>query len=214
MQPKLKICGMKDPENIQEIVALSPDFLGFIFWEPSQRFCDLKTLPNIPETIQKVGVFVNPGLMEVFLTAKKKQLDYVQLHGKEKPEFCKKLKKLNIKIIKAFSVDENFDFKIMKKYLDVADYFLLDTKGKNPGGNGVTFDWNLLEQYPYDKPYFLSGGIGLEQMNPLKAFLKTKAAQHCFVIDINSRFERAPGIKNTAQLKQFQQQINTFKNEI
>ncbi|AWM14819.1 N-(5'-phosphoribosyl)anthranilate isomerase [Flavobacterium sediminis] len=210
MEPKLKICGMKDPENIQEIAALLPDFLGFIFWEPSRRFCNLETLPDLPENIQKVGVFVNPGLMEVFLTVKKKQLDYIQLHGNEKPEFCKKLKKLDIKIIKAFSVDENFDFKIMKKYLDAADYFLLDTKSKNPGGNGVTFDWKLLEQYPYDKPYFLSGGIGLEQVKQLETFLKTKAAQHCLAVDINSRFETAPGIKNVEQLNQFQQQINTF----
>lgn len=210
MEPKLKICGMKDPENIQEIAALSPDFLGFIFWEPSRRFCDLETLPDLPENIQKVGVFVNPGLMEVFLTAKNKQLDYIQLHGKEKPEFCKKLKKLGLKLIKAFSIDETFDFKTMKKYSDVVDYFLLDTKGKNPGGNGITFNWKLLEQYSYDKPYFLSGGIGLEQTAQLQEFLKTKAAQHCFAIDINSRFETAPGIKNVEQLNQFQQQINTF----
>jgi len=198
---KLKVCGMKYPENILEVSTLLPDFMGFIFWEPSSRFFN-GTLPSLPESIQKVGVFVDASLEEISTKIKQYQLDFVQLHGRESVGFCTELQKFPIKIIKVFSVDAEFDFEIVKPYEAVCDFYLFDTKGKLPGGNGVAFDWNHLEKYPSEKPFFLSGGIGIESINILQ---KLNLPIHA--IDINSKFETAPGLKNTAMVHQFQNLI-------
>ncbi|MEO0902333.1 MAG: phosphoribosylanthranilate isomerase [Bacteroidota bacterium] len=174
---KLKVCGMKyNPETVAE---LQPDFLGFIFWEPSARSFEGK-IPELPEGIQKIGVFVDAPLDEVLQKIEAYQLDGVQLHGKESPEYCNRLRYSelvsesypketlkrvqgdSLKIIKVFSIKDSFDFSVLEPYEEVCDYFLFDTKGKLPGGNGYTFDWKILENYPSTKPYFLSGGIGLE----------------------------------------------------
>lgn len=187
---KLKICGMKYPENILEVSQLLPDYMGFIFWEKSARFFDGK-MPNLPESVQKVGVFVDATLEEIVSKIKKYNLDLIQLHGNETVEFCKNLKKLGAKIIKVFSVNDDFDFDILKKYEAVCDYFLFDTKGKLPGGNGIVFNWELLEKYNSTKPFFLSGGIGLEDLEKIK---KINLPIHA--IDVNSKFEIEPGLKN------------------
>jgi len=195
---KLKVCGMKYPENIQEVSTLLPDFMGFIFWEKSSRFFE-GTLPPLPESIQKVGVFVDASIEEITAKIKQYQLDFVQLHGSESVGFCSELQKFPIKIIKVFSVDSEFDFEILKPYEAVCDFYLFDTKGKLPGGNGVTFDWNHLEKYPSKKPFFLSGGIGIESINTLQ-----ELSLPIHAIDINSKFETAPGLKNTLMVHQFQ----------
>ena len=106
-----------------------------------------------------------------------------------------------------FSIKDTFDFSVLEPYEEVCDYFLFDTKGKLPGGNGYTFNWSVLEQYPSTKPYFLSGGIGLDQVENLKQFQESNASKYCYAIDINSKFEIEPGLKNIKLLKEFKSQI-------
>ena len=204
---KLKICGMKYPENILEVSELLPDYMGFIFWEKSSRFFD-GTMPDLPKKIQKVGVFVDAALDEIILKIKKYNLNLIQLHGKESVSFCldlkteiKNLKQNQIEIIKVFSILDDFDFSILNDYETVCNYFLFDTKGKLPGGNGTVFDWNVLKKYPSKKPFFLSGGIGIEEIASVKQLLKTNLPIHS--IDINSKFEIEPGLKNMQLLKDF-----------
>lgn len=194
---------MKYPENIMEISALNPDYLGFIFWEKSNRYMDLDFIPEIPKSIKKVGVFVDASIQEIAVKINQYQLDIIQLHGNESVIFCKNVKKLGIEVIKVFSMDSTFNFSMIKEYVFAVDYFLFDTKGKLPGGNGITFDWNVLENYHFNVPYFLSGGIGTTEIDGLKEFLKSPAAKKCYAIDVNSRFEKKPGIKNKIKLQKF-----------
>ena len=210
MKPKLKICGMKNLENIQEISTLESEFIGFIFWEPSKRYCDLESLPLLPKSIKKVGVFVNAYFYDIMEKVKQYNLDIVQLHGNESPTLCRDLKKENITVIKAFALNDGFKFNILKYFEATCDYFLFDTKGRLPGGNGTTFDWKILENYNLDTPFFLSGGIGLNQTKQLKEFFSLEVSKKCYAIDVNSQFETEYGIKNKSELKQFQQLLNTF----
>jgi phosphoribosylanthranilate isomerase len=200
---KLKICGMKYSDNIQEIASLKPDYLGFIFWDKSSRKFDLKELPELDSDLKKVGVFVDATLEEIQDKIKTFQLDAVQLHGNESVEFCLELKKETIEIIKAFSINNDFDFNQLEAYKNCVDYFLFDTKGKLPGGNGTTFDWQVLENYTLKKPFLLSGGIGLTEVAKIQEFLATDLAKNCYAIDVNSRFEDEPGLKNKIELEKF-----------
>ena len=205
----LKICGMK--YNPMEVAALRPDYLGFIFWEPSARYFkgEIETLPS---EIEKIGVFVDADIQYVLEQIEKYDLQGVQLHGNETPEYCKELVEYTgrpdrfskpIKCIKVFSIKEEFDFSILKAYEEVCDYFLFDTKGELPGGNGYVFDWSVLKDYPSTKPYFLSGGIGLENIEQIKKFLQTPESKYCHVLDVNSKFEDRPGLKNIEKLEEF-----------
>ena len=203
---------MKYPDNILEVSQLLPDYMGFIFWEKSSRFFDGE-LPELPQSIQKVGVFVDATLDEIILKIKKYNLNLIQLHGKESVSFCldlktetKNLKQNQIEIIKVFSILDDFDFSILNDYETVCNYFLFDTKGKLPGGNGIIFDWKVLEKYPSTKPFFLSGGIGIEEIASVKQLLKTNLPIHS--IDINSKFEIEPGLKNIQLLKDLKININ------
>jgi phosphoribosylanthranilate isomerase len=209
---KFKICGMKYSENIQEIAALKPDYLGFIFWDKSSRKFNLKELPKLDSSIKKVGVFVNASLEEIKDKIKVFQLDVIQLHGKESVEFCLDLKKEKIKIIKAFSIDNDFDFSQLKTYETVVDYFLFDTKGKLPGGNGTTFNWQVLENYNLQKPFFLSGGIGLTEIDKIQEFFYSDLSKYCYAFDVNSRFETEPGLKNKNDLEKFKKLL--YENKI
>jgi phosphoribosylanthranilate isomerase len=212
MKVKLKICGMKFPDNILEISALDPDFLGFIFYENSARNYTEETIISLPKTIKKVGVFVNEKQSVIIKKIKTFELDFIQLHGNESESYCLELinqlnhNQLNTKIIKAFSVADEFDFTLLNKY-QIVDYFLFDTKGKLPGGNGTKFNWQILDNYHLEKPYFLSGGIGLDDISNIVAFLKTPASKYCFALDVNSQFEVEAGLKNKEQLQQFKTQL-------
>ncbi len=199
---KLKVCGMK--LNTSEVASLQPDYLGFIFWEPSKRFFEGEITP-LPERIKKVGVFVNAPIEEIVNTVSQYGITYIQLHGQENVAFCKSLKEKikEINIIKVFSVNENFDFQLLHPFEEVCDYYLFDTKGKLPGGNGTTFDWTVLKNYPSTKPYFLSGGIGLEEIESINSFLNRPEAKYCHAIDVNSRFEIKPGLKDVDKLLEF-----------
>lgn len=186
---------MKYYANIQEVATLQPDYLGFIFYEKSPRLFEGE-LPEIPNTIAKVGVFVNASLSDILNKIKGYNLQLVQLHGEERPEICEVLQLINIKVIKAFSIDETFDFETLTPYETVCDYFLFDSKGKNPGGNGTTFNWEILKNYPSQKPFFLSGGIGLEEVTKIK---QLNLPIHA--IDVNSKFETKPGLKKISDCK-------------
>jgi phosphoribosylanthranilate isomerase len=209
---KLKICGMKFPENIQEIAQLEPDFLGFIFYENSARNYTDNEIVSLPDSINKVGVFVNERQDKIIQIIQKHHLNYIQLHGKETESYCLELinqlnhNQLNTKIIKAFSLDDSFDFQRLTNF-QIVDYFLFDTKGKLPGGNGTKFNWQILDNYHLEKPYFLSGGIGIEDISNIVAFLKTSASKYCFALDVNSQFEVEAGLKNKEQLQQFKTQL-------
>ena len=209
---KLKICGMKYPENIKEISTLNPDYLGFIFWEKSSRNMNLETIPEIPKSIKKVGVFVNASIQDIISKVNQYQLEIVQLHGNESVTYCKNVKKLGVEVIKVFSIGDKFDFTTIKEYVLFVDYFLFDTKGKLPGGNGITFDWKIVENYPYEKPFFLSGGIGKTEVDAIKDFVKTDVAKKCIAIDVNSRFETKPAYKSKIKLRKFKKLL--YENEI
>ncbi|MGH1386215.1 phosphoribosylanthranilate isomerase [Kordia sp.] len=211
---KLKICGMKYEDNMKAVSELQPDYLGFIFYKKSSRFFNT-VIPEIPKGIKKTGVFVNASIEDICKKIKLYDLQAVQLHGNESPEFCIELKKristppnARVEIIKVFSIKNEFDFSTLKLYEHCVDYFLFDTKGKLPGGNGVTFDWTVLEDYPSTKPFFLSGGIGLETTQKLEAFLKSKASKYCYALDVNSKFEIVPGLKDIEKLTTFKKAIS------
>lgn len=236
---KLKVCGMKYEDNMKQVAGLAPDYLGFIFYEKSARSFK-GTIPELPESIKKVGVFVDAPIEYILDQIEKHSLQAVQLHGNESPEFCKQLKQLchsefnsestlkekemleqvlhdkekpvlssDVEIIKVFSIKNIFDFSVLKPYEDVVDYFLFDTKGKLLGGNGYTFNWNVLKKYPSTKPYFLSGGIGLDQLESVLAFLRRPESKYCNAIDVNSKFEIEAGLKNIEKLEKFKSQIKT-----
>lgn len=204
---KLKICGMKYPDNIIEVGSLLPDYMGFIFWEKSARYFD-GIIPELPQSIKKTGVFVNETAAIIIETVLKHNLQAIQLHGHESVEFCEILKKelpKSIEIIKVFSILDTFDFQDLKPFESVCDYFLFDTKGKLPGGNGTTFDWKVLENYPSTKPFFLSGGIGIEETAAVNEISKTNLP--VYAIDINSKFEIEPGLKNIELLHSFKEKL-------
>ena len=192
---------MKYPQNILEVSQLLPDYIGFIFWEKSSRYFDGE-IPKINKSIKKVGVFVYATLEEIISKIEKYDLDVIQLHGNESPEFCENLKKKNIQIIKVFSINDDFDFEELKPFENTCDYFLFDTKGKLPGGNGITFNWQILQQYKLTKPFFLSGGIGLDEIENIK-----KLNLPIYTIDVNSKFEIEAGLKNIELLKSFKNNL-------
>ena len=204
---KLKICGMKYPENILEVGSLLPDYMGFIFWEKSARYFDGE-IPNLPKSIKKVGVFVNASSKEILDKIKKYDLQAVQLHGNESVAFCASLKNSVpnlIEIIKVFSILDTFDFQELKPFESVCDFYLFDTKGKLPGGNGTAFEWKVLKGYPSTKPFFLSGGIGIEETEAINEISDTNLP--LYAIDVNSKFEIEPGLKNVELLSSFKNNL-------
>ena len=196
----LKVCGMKAPENIKGLIELSPDFIGFIFYEKSPRFSkilDRDLLSNIPKSIRKVGVFVNESIESIIKLADRFGVDYVQLHGDEDLDFATTLREKGIKIIKAFPVVDSLPI-MVSKYQDVADYFLFDNATNNYGGSGKHFDWNALKNYNLKIPFLLSGGIDLPDLEKIKDM----ELPHLAGIDVNSKFESKPGVKDLSKIKE------------
>ena len=190
---------MREAGNILAVGALQPDYMGFIFYEKSKRFVGNNfSIPNeLPQHINKVGVFVNEKSDVILALVSKFKLDYVQLHGDETPEECKGLKENEIGVIKAFSVSAGFDFMSTKPYQPHVDFFMFDTKSESYGGTGKTFDWNLLKKYDQQTPFFLSGGLSGENIQNVK----TLRDMNLHAIDINSGAEIKPGIKDTEKIK-------------
>ncbi len=210
---------MKYKDNTTEVAQLQPDYLGFIFYENSSRFFD-GNIPELPKSIKKTGVFVDASLEFIIEKIKTHNLQAVQLHGSESPEFCNTLRHAELvsvshheklEIIKVFSIKDNFDFSVLEAYEAVCDYFLFDTKGKLPGGNGYTFNWDVLKDYPSTKPFFLSGGIGLNEIDQVLLFLQKQESRYCHAIDVNSKFEIEAGLKDIEKLKAFK---NVIQNEV
>ena len=201
---KLKVCGMRAPENIKALSALTPDYMGFIFWAPSSRYVETTT-PELPSAIKKTGVFVDASVDYIQSMVLQHKLQAVQLHGQETPQYCALVQDFGVQVIKAFSIKDSFDFSQLEPYETSCDFFLFDTKGELPGGNGYDFDWSLLTNYPSQKPFFLSGGIGLENTQEIKELLKTDLP--LYAIDVNSKFELAPALKNIDALTQFKNEL-------
>lgn len=199
--------------NTQEVAALQPDYLGFIFYDKSKRDFEGLEIPNLPKHIKKVGVFVDADLAFAKAKIEKYQLDITQLHGNESPAYIEQLRhtelvsgsQKQLKIWKVFSIKDAFDFSKLTPYEGIVDAFLFDTKGKEKGGNGYTFDWSVLQKYPSQTPFILSGGIGLKTVEQLKEILATELP--IIAIDVNSKFETAPGKKNIEDLEQFRKAL-------
>lgn len=189
---------MRDSLNLQDVSALLPDYMGFIFYKKSPRYvgADFMIPNDFPAMVSRVGVFVNESLPVVIDKVKQHALDLVQLHGDESVEFCKQLNHEGISVIKVFRVDDEFDFSITRHFDEVAEYFLFDTKGTNFGGNAQRFNWNLLKQYDQSIPFFLSGGIDLSSIDEV---LQLKNL-NMHAVDINSGVEQAPAMKDVEKV--------------
>ena len=196
----VKVCGMRAAENIRQLETLGIDWMGMIFWPKSKRYVSMPPV-YLPQHVRKVGVFVDASLDAIRQHVEDYQLDIVQLHGQESPDMLKVLKPLTL--IKAFNIAMPEDLPKTEPYEGLADYFLFDTKGKSVGGNGKKFDWSVLASYQGETPFLLSGGIGPEDAQDVKTFHHPK----CIGIDLNSRFETEPGLKDITKLKQFLEAI-------
>lgn len=198
---RVKICGLTKLDNAMEIAALGPDMIGFIFHPGSPRYANVhevrKIVKALPEDITTVGVFVNRPLQHVMDVMRLTGLDAVQLHGYEDVQTCAILKEAGYQVIKVFHVESDIDFEKVEPYTPHCDLFLFDTKTKKYGGSGKHFNWEILQYYPFDTPFFLSGGIGpadLEQIRSLDLPNLTG-------IDVNSKIETLPGVKNVNKAK-------------
>lgn len=206
-QLRIKVCGMKFTENRQQVEKLGVDFLGYVFYAPSKRFISETPENGLFQTEKpKVGVFVDENAFEILGLAKNLGFEWVQLHGKENPKTCQLLKRQGLKIIKVFSIDEKFNFGTTKPFEKVSDFFLFDTKTKQHGGSGKKFDWSLLNKYEGHTPFFISGGIGPDDVESIKRIEHPKLTG----VDLNSGFEDEPGLKNIEILERF---IKEIKNK-
>ena len=194
----IKVCGLTKPENIFKLDRLDVDYLGFIFYAPSKRNAlDLET--PLETKAKKIGVFVNEDLDFIMAQVQKHQLSGVQLHGEESPALCQQLKNKGLIVWKVFGIDSHFVFDRLEAYLLVVDAFLFDTKSPQKGGTGKHFDWKLLNSYPFEKPIILSGGIELKDVEAIASL----NLPHLIGLDINSKFEIKPGVKEVEKVKAF-----------
>ena len=196
---------MKYTENREQVEQLPVDLLGYIFYAPSKRFIGEQPDPGLFDaSLPKVGVFVDENAFEILGLAKNFGFEYVQLHGKENPKTCGLLKKQGLKIIKAFSVNESFDFAKTTPFEKVSDFFLFDTQTKLHGGSGKKFDWQLLQRYTGHTPFFLSGGLAPKDVTAIQQINHPKLTG----VDLNSGFEDEPGRKNPEKIKAFIEALN------
>jgi phosphoribosylanthranilate isomerase len=210
---RVKVCGMTQLEQAEHLVDLGVTFGGFIFYPKSPRYVfknittsQIRKLNNI----NKVGVFVNAAIEEVLHMVDECRLHMVQLHGDESPKYCEKIADY-VSVVKAFrlSDNDNVDWMI-RPYMDMCDMFMFDTMGSGYGGTGKKFDWTVLKSSAIGKPFFLSGGIEPGDEEKLKEFEEEPVAKALFAIDINSRFEISPGIKDMKKVGQFIKRLNDF----
>jgi phosphoribosylanthranilate isomerase len=195
----LKVCGMREEQNILDVAALSPEYMGFIFYSKSPRYVGENfKIRVLPASVKRVGVFVNESTDQILKQAQEHELAYIQLHGTESIEQCRQLKRHDLKIIKVFSVDDSFDFEQTRLYQEVADYFLFDTKGKYYGGNAQVFNWSILNRYDQQIPFFLSGGISPDKVINVNEL----QGMNIHAIDVNSGVEVIPGLKDIQKIKQ------------
>ncbi len=194
----IKVCGMRDAENIREVERLGIDMMGFICWERSPRY--VGEVPTYLPKCERVGVFVNQSLDEIQKYNEAFEFSYIQLHGSESAEFCQAVReKTGCEVIKAISISSEADLALAGQYEGFVDLLLFDTKCTSFGGSGKQFSWDILRDYRNALPFLLSGGIGPEDIERLRQFHHPK----CLGFDINSRFEIEPGIKDIEKIKQF-----------
>jgi phosphoribosylanthranilate isomerase len=205
---RIKVCGMTSTEQVLQLDEMGVEFAGFIYYPKSPRYVyRFMPRPEIKKIkgkgINKVGVFVNATVEEVLSAVDDCGLYIVQLHGDETPKYCEKIANY-VTVVKAFRLreDDNVLWKV-KDYMDIADMFLFDTEGANYGGTGKKFDWNTLKGLNIGKPFFLSGGIGPDDIEKLQELTQDPVAKDLFSIDVNSRFETSPGIKDMDKLREF-----------
>ncbi len=197
---KVKVCGIKHEENLLAIATLKVDWIGLNFYSKSKRFVETE-LKFADISIPKVGVFVNATLEYIREMVGQYGLSYVQLHGKESEHYCQEAQSI-CPVIKVFSIDEKFDFQLTSPF-DFCDYFLFDTKCEAYGGSGYKFDWNKLTKYEGDIPFLLAGGIGPDDLNEIKSISHAQLVG----VDINSKFEIEPGLKNVKMVSNFIQEL-------
>ncbi len=201
----IKVCGLKDPQNLLDITVLKIDMVGYNFFPPSARYVD-HTLPAIPENIEKVGVFVNATLDEIRHKTELYKLDFAQLHGDESLSFVKAVTSF-IPVIKVFRIHDHFNPAILNDF-NFCDYFLFDTSTEHYGGSGKKFNWEIVKNWEIERPFFLSGGIGPDDIDLIT---RTALCHHNFVgIDINSKFEISPGFKDSDLINDFVTKVRTF----
>ena len=203
---KIKVCGLKNAENFSKIDALDLNYVGMIFYEKSPRYNHENPLFFSNSSSEKVGVFVNESVETIEELAKEYDFKIVQLHGKESNEVCKILKSKGFEVWKAFGVNEEFNFEELENYPD-ADKFLFDTFTPIHGGSGKKFNWELLVNAPINKPFFLSGGIGINEVNELASFKHP----YFYGVDVNSKFELEPGLKDVQLVKKFISSLKNYK---
>jgi len=199
---KIKVCGMREPENIRAVTAFLPDYLGFIFYKDSKRFAgDMPAgiKADIPAYVNKVGVFVDEKEDNLLKICSDYGIGTVQLHGKESPEYCEKLAEKGLKIIKAIRIGKQMNTADLLPYRDACSYFLFDTQTEAYGGSGKQFNWALLKAYTLEIPFFLSGGVDPDDAERVRNI----AHPMLFGVDINSRFEKSPGVKHTETVERF-----------
>lgn len=213
---RIKVCGMTQVEQIKHLDTIGVEFAGFIFYHKSPRYVFKHlTRPEIKKIrgqhINKVGVFVNAPVEELLAIVDECGLQMVQLHGDETPKYCEKVADY-IGVIKAFRLreDDQVLWKI-KDYQDIADMFLFDTEGAGYGGTGKKFNWSVLKGLRINKPFFLSGGIGPEDVENVKTFIQDPVAKDLFSLDVNSKFETIPGLKDMQAVEKFVNEIKTIK---
>lgn len=210
---KIKVCGMRESDNLKELIALDIDYVGFIFYPESRRFVTDEQMEGLfaipPLKIQKVGVFVDQDLTMIIDKCQRYMLPIVQLHGNESMEECLALKQEDLGVIKAFGMSESVNFHDMEPYIDAVDCFLFDTSSTKFGGTGRLFNWDILKSYPYDTPYFLSGGLSLENLQRVKAIKD----ERLIGLDLNSKFEILPGLKAISKVAQAVEIIRSIESE-
>ena len=196
----IKVCGMRDAENIRAVEALGIDVMGFIFWKPSSRYVGAKPA-YLPERCRRAGVFVDASVEDILAAVEDFRLDVLQLHGHETPDAIAALRERvpGVDIVKSLAIAEAADLDQATAYESVCDAFLFDAKGRLPGGNGSQFDWSVSRRYKGRLPFLLSGGIGPGVERRIREF----DVPGCIGIDLNSRFETAPGLKDVQSLKTF-----------
>lgn len=202
---KIKVCGMREEDNIRLLCQLPIDYIGFIFYPHSKRYVGEMPARNVqlvPKTIKRVGVFVDATLDAIKMAFDRYQLDLVQLHGSENPEFCFAIKNIGIPIIKAFAANKS-NLSQLQSYQQVCDFLLFDTPTSQHGGSGSKFDWTILQQYDIPLPFFLSGGLSTADVHEIRLFHHPQF----YAIDVNSRFEIQPGVKDISLLKSFIEQL-------
>ncbi len=202
---EIKVCGMKDPLQIKTLSAYDIQYIGLVFHPTSPRYVSELLDPSLFGEKKKTGVFVNASIEQIMFTQSRYMLDAVQLHGDETPEICATIQSRGIEVIRAFSIDRHFDFNRVLDFDGYADRFIFDARGDAPGGNGVRFDWDQLKNYEGGTPFLLSGGIRYEHMDEIRYFNHPA----CIGIDINSRFEYAPGKKDLLLIKKFVDELRS-----